>query len=360
VSNNHVIELNGNKYDALTGKIITGSVPSSRPDSTASTNKTIAKQSAHTSKAASTNHVSKVHRTTTRSSTLMRSAVKKPTVNPVHNVTAYRARPKQVQVSKSQKVVTSPAMGSIDPLRVARANHVPKNGLVSKFGHGSSQTVTLADVPVQSAPKQQAQASRRAANHAKSAASHRTENPFESALHAATSHEQPRLRKLRLHDRIARKLHIAPRTLLMSTGLLSVLAIGGFLAYTRVPSVAMKVAATKAGIHATLPTYQPAGFSLKGPIASAPGEISVNYKSNSDDRDFKLVQKTSSWNSETLLDNFVETSKQASYQTFQTRGRTIYIYDGGNATWVDGGIWYKIEGNTSLNSDQLLRIANSL
>jgi hypothetical protein len=98
---------------------------------------------------------------------------------------------------------------------------------------------------------------------------------------------------------------------------------------------------------------------LAGPIQYKPGEVTINYKTHSDDRGFNVVQKNSSWNSETLLDNFVSATNKP-YQTFQSNGRTIYIYDGNKATWVDGGIWYSIDGQSNLNSDQLLRIAASL
>jgi hypothetical protein len=72
-----------------------------------------------------------------------------------------------------------------------------------------------------------------------------------------------------------------------------------------------------------------------------------------------LSQRSSEWNSDALVQNFVATSRRA-YQSYQDNGKTIYIYEGNNATWVDGGVWYQIEGNASLNSDQLLRIAKSL
>lgn len=355
MSNNNVIELNGNTYDALTGKVISAGGSSGAKIAPI---RPTPKPGVHAS-GIKAQHVSKMHQKTVKSSTLMRSAVKKPVINPIRNVTAHKARPKHMDVPKSSKVTAPAIIGSIDPHRIARANHVPKSTHVSRFGRTSSKNVMLAEVPVQNAPRIRA-TPHHIHQQAKRAATPKTTNPFEHALKTATSHELPRLRRTRLHHRIAKKLHIAPRTLLISTGALSVLVIGGFLAYTRIPSVAMKVASTKAGMDATLPAYQPAGFSLRGPIATSPGEISLSYKSNSDQRDFKLTQKASAWNSEALLSNFVETAKQASYQTFQSAGRTIYIYDGSNATWVDGGIWYKIEGNSSLNSDQLLRIANSL
>jgi len=108
-----------------------------------------------------------------------------------------------------------------------------------------------------------------------------------------------------------------------------------------------------------MPSYKPGGFALSGPITYSTGKISVSYQSNSDNRSYRVTQSNSAWNSETLLDNFVAVNRRA-YQTFQDRGKTIYIYDGSNATWVDRGVWYQIEGASSLSSDQLLRIANSL
>ena len=119
------------------------------------------------------------------------------------------------------------------------------------------------------------------------------------------------------------------------------------------------LAATRAGLNASIPTYQPSGFSMAGPIEYEPGVVTLNFKSNSDERSFAVTQKNSSWNSETLLENFVFATKQP-YQTFQANGRTIYIYEGNKATWVDGGVWFNIDGKANLNSDQLLRIADSL
>ena len=74
---------------------------------------------------------------------------------------------------------------------------------------------------------------------------------------------------------------------------------------------------------------------------------------------FGLNQKASSWNSSALLDNFIQ-PKGKTYQTYQEQGKTIYIYDKASASWVSGGVWYQVTGNSSLNNDQLLSIANSL
>jgi len=122
----------------------------------------------------------------------------------------------------------------------------------------------------------------------------------------------------------------------------------------------MHVASARAGVHASLPSYQPAGFSFTGPIKYKPGQITISFKSNSDNqRNFSITQSASSWDSQTLLENYVTPTGQP-YQTDEVSGKTIYIYGTSNATWVDGGIWYNVQGNSSLNSAQLLRLADSI
>jgi hypothetical protein len=120
----------------------------------------------------------------------------------------------------------------------------------------------------------------------------------------------------------------------------------------------MRVASARSGVHGSLPGYQPAGFGLNGAISYKPGQITVSYKSTSDNRSFQITQSVSSWNSDTLRDSYVATN-HPSYQMVNPKGKTVYLYDS-NATWVDGGIWYRVEGDSQLNSDQLQNIANSL
>ena len=121
----------------------------------------------------------------------------------------------------------------------------------------------------------------------------------------------------------------------------------------------MRLASSKAGIKGSLPNYTPSGYAYKG-VETSPGEITVNFHSNSDQRSFEVKQKVSGWNSETLKSNYVAASSQP-YQSQQENGKTLFIYNNGSsATWVDGGVWYQIEGQNNLSSDQLVKIANSL
>jgi hypothetical protein len=122
----------------------------------------------------------------------------------------------------------------------------------------------------------------------------------------------------------------------------------------------MKVAANRAGFAATMPSYQPSGYSLSGPIAYSPGQVTVNFASNSDDRKFSLRQQPTTWDSDALLENYV-TKQSDNYLTYQDQGLSIYIFDGTSAAWVNGQKMYIIDGSSSqLDTDQILKLATSI
>ena len=97
----------------------------------------------------------------------------------------------------------------------------------------------------------------------------------------------------------------------------------------------------------------------RGILKYAPGEVTLSFHSNTDDRHFSVIQRASNWDSQTLRDDFVANSGHA-YHTLQAGGRTIYAFSQGNATWVNGGIWYQIIDNADLSTSQLLNLATSM
>jgi len=181
---------------------------------------------------------------------------------------------------------------------------------------------------------------------------------IENALARATAHEQTVHHKKK-RSRVARKLGVSSRAVAISSTVLAGVLLGGFFAVQNIPNLSMRVASARAGFNASLPGYNPSGFSFAGPINYNPGQVTVSYNSNTDDRNYKIIQRASNWNSDALLSNFVVASSQP-YQTYQDRGRTLFIYDDSNATWVDNGIWYQIEGKSQMTTDQLVRIASSM
>jgi hypothetical protein len=153
---------------------------------------------------------------------------------------------------------------------------------------------------------------------------------------------------LRRHSRLTTAL----------AGSLAVLVLGGYLTFINLPNISMRVAATRAGVAATLPSYHPDGYSFAGPIAYSPGQVAVSFKSNTNDHNFTITQKASNWDSQAVLDNYV--SRQTdSYLTYQEHGLTIYSFDN-KAAWVNGGLLYTMDGTGDLTSDQILHIATSM
>lgn len=346
----HTIELNGHLYDAVTGKMIQSTdTPSANKKHPAKTGQAVdgfthRKSSGHTHHVATPKTPHAAAKPVQRSQTLMRHTVQKPktVTSPSHSL--------------------SPVTHHLPATRLSRADQVKRSQLISKFGVGSTGIKThVAPLPVQSAPTESS-APPLDLHHAVAAVTRPTTTSashLTNAVHKAESHRQPKLRKTKLSHRTAKKLRVTPRAVHFGTAFLAVFILAGFIAYQNVPNLAMRVAATRAGIPANLPGYQPAGFSMNGGIKYSTGQITVSYRSNSDERAFQLTQKASDLDSETLRNRYVAVNNQL-YQTYQDKGKTIYIYDGSNAMWVDKGILYQIEGNSALNSDQLLRLAASL
>lgn len=282
-----------------------------------------------------------------KSKTLMRPAVKKPK----QIVEATTVPAKHTQLKKQ------------DPTRELRAASVPKSTLVSRFNHSATPEATIvkrqASLPVSPAPPMTEQIGSKVAQLATSTEAQvkHSVDIIEESLRNATAHLEVFEDKAKkgFLERFGFKHKGANIASLTVAGFLLV----GFFAYQNILNVEMRVAATRAGLSAHMPGYNPAGFSAANGVKSEPGKVAVTFTSNTDDKHYTLTQQASNWSSDSLLTNHVLASKQP-YQTYQDEGKTIYITDNSNATWVNGGVWYKIDGNASLTSDQLLRIANSL
>jgi hypothetical protein len=360
------IEINGKKYDALTGKLISNSsVQTAQSTPVTYTSNTgivdgfkrprksnVARQTAK--------HASK---TAQRSKTLVRSSVKKPK-------TVASPAEKLAQQSLRKKLGTPHS-------RVQNAKHSERSPSISKFQAQSAKSSVLKKTtnhPVKPAPMKQGivasvgrpapvvSAPPVAKTHAKPQPTHRskaTEKLIEAALTNAHSHTEPTHKVPKKRSKLIGKLGISSKSAAMSSAVLAGVLLGGFFAIQNVPNLAMRVAATRAGFDATMPGYQPSGFSFKGPINYNSGQVTVSFRSNTDTREYDLTQRSSNWNSDALLANYIiDENKQ--YQTYTDRGRTLYIYDGSNATWVDNGIWYQVEGQSNMTTDQLIRIAASI
>jgi hypothetical protein len=350
----NIIELNGKKYDAVSGVIVDAAKPTSRsrpvidsimtakpllvsyPKTTVAD--PVAKRMSQP-RTSSASHIT-AHQPE-RPKTLMRRSVHKP------------------QPSQAAKIkVVAPGLANADLVmptssyhKLARSKQVNRHGVINRFTDMNAQPIAVPAAPRTKPTALPAGYNQQASPIAKSVPSghERSQDLFDKAMASAHSHEQTFVQK---HP----GLHRGQVALLASA--FAIIFLGGFLMYHSVPSMSLGVASAKAGFHASLPGYSPPGFSL-GHFNYGPGSVTVNYHSNSDDRKFSVVQRVSSWDSAALLASFVKVTKQT-YQTYQISGRTVYLYGDNNATWVDGGIWYVVNGDTGLSANQVLKMASSI
>lgn len=333
----HIIELNGKRYDATTGQMITSSPVPPTPQPAAP------KPRPHVSRKG-VDGFGMAHHKTQKSKTLMRGSVQKPEA------------PKKIQgLSSGQGKDLASARHAKpgSPAKLNKAMQIAQSSLIRRFN--KDNTTPLDDTKLNDKPAKVARV------QAVATATAVVVDPLSRGLAQATSHQEAKTKRPHRHARVARRLRLSPKFLSGASLGLALLLIGGFFAWMNVANISMRLASTRSGVNGSLPAYQPSGFSLNGGIGYKPGQISFTYKSNSDERNFKIIQSTSSWNSETLAHNvFGDATCKGRCQIVPDRGKTIYLYEGSNATWVDGGIWYKIEGDSKLNSDQLLNIAASL
>ncbi len=335
------IELNGKLYDARTGKIITEQQPKTSTAHTAPkrTNGNVVdgfvRRPQHT--AAATHKPKPATARTTphhvatkleKSKTLMRPAVKKP-------------KPVVAKATPINKDVAD---------RHIRASVTPRSTAIRRFNPDAvSHRVVKKAAPLEVIKPTVASQVARAATS--------SVDIIEESLRNASAHLETfegRIAKESLLVRSGFRNKAANLATLSFAGLL----LFGFFAYQNLTGIEMRVAATRSGVAASLPGYSPAGYSPAKKVESAPGRVSLTFTSNTNDKKFTVTQQASNWSSDSLLTNHVLASKTP-YQTYQNEGKTVYIFDNSNATWVSGGVWYKIDGNASLTSDQLLRVASS-
>jgi hypothetical protein len=195
-----------------------------------------------------------------------------------------------------------------------------------------------------------------APHHAQPSRSPSEDDIFERAIAHATSHEQPAPKES--HQQKAKRAgRKHKRSLSILASVLLVVVLGSFIFWQNRADVELQLAAARSGVAASMPAYRPSGFAVKG-LTYSPGTVTIGFRSPSN-QNYSVVQKTSNWDSQTLLENYVATSGQP-YNAYQAAGRTVYVYGNGDATWVNGGIWYQVNDSGTLNKNQLIDLATSM
>lgn len=146
--------------------------------------------------------------------------------------------------------------------------------------------------------------------------------------------------------------------LALSCAAVAVFAIVYFV-NLNMPNVSLKVAAMQTGINASYPSYVPRDYSISS-ITSENKKIVLDFKNDQTGEKYSLVEETSSWDSNALLNNYVKSTYNDNYSTVKEQGLTIYL-SGSNAVWVNGGVMYRIISDDGVLSNKQIRsIASSL
>lgn len=345
-----IIELNGHKYDALTGKRLSTVPAHSKPKMM---DVAPVAKNPHTphSKTPST----KVHSTLQTSKTLMRHAVKKPA--PAKIVSEVKAtHPSHKATSHAPRSVITPKKTSFKHVEVQ------KSPAISRFGqslarpvHDSTNHDQASHHPVHT-PKEPPviQPAYKPTT---------AEDLIQKSLNAIKEPQKPLTHKrIKLRHRAAKRLHVSSKVINLASGGLAVLLLSGFFAYQNIPNLAVRYAGMKAGINASLPDYHPSAFQVNKSVKYSPGQIVINYTSNTDDRSYVVTQKKTDW-TQSDLEGFMAKESGKSPQTYATENGTIYIQNDNSrvtASTIEDGVLKNISGDSSLNTDQVIKIVSSM
>ncbi|HXY17956.1 MAG TPA: DUF4367 domain-containing protein [Candidatus Nitrosopolaris sp.] len=353
--NTSIIELNGNKYDAVTGQLlgavkrVAGQVKPVAGVIDGFVRKPVAAIAAK--QPTPGRKVQKAGRRPQKSRTLMRGAVAK-----------YAEARKTVPGLRLKARSDRPKAGQL-----LRAKVVGRTDRISRFGAAGNVMKSEALVG-QVLPPAVARSSRGSSSASSAQAMpslvasispHRLERLLDEALLRADSHREMLKRQLAGNSPWGR-IKLMPRWLSVGASLLVVLLLGGFFAWQNIPQVSMRVAASKAHISAAVPAYTPSGFRFAAPASNIAKAVTISYQAAGDSgQKYSISQQASSWDSSTLASSVNSQSDQV--QTSQVNGTTVYIYGSdNNAAWVDNGILHTLKDQANLSVDQIKDIVGSM
>lgn len=145
-------------------------------------------------------------------------------------------------------------------------------------------------------------------------------------------------------------------TIFATAGAMAVVA--GLGIYVAMPTISVKMAASKAGITTNTP-YIPSGFTIDGEVASADGHMTINYRSKNGGDGYSVSIKENDTDTQGSLRRRIAELYSSGYRTEQSGDKTLLRYDG-KVTWLDDGIEYTINTNNYLDTDEITSIVDSL
>jgi hypothetical protein len=384
VGNPQHIKLNGNLYDPATGRQLNpkDQQKENNPNMEARSHQAIdgiigpkrgfnhhikkVIQNAHTS-----NESQKIEhkiapnasRPAQHSRTLMRQSVKKP--RPINDTFPNN----KTQISHRDKLREQFSnIADSTPIikqTVAHANAIPRHKFVTRFGENVARPHQAIKQAIAAEPQPVDIHSKRLEQLAHQ--EKQIEKPSDiddytlNALKRADAFKEIDQKKKPFYAKAADKLNVKTRTFFILVSVVVLLIVVGGALYGFKNNIAFYIAERKIGLNSHLPNYTLPGFSVASIKAIDEGTASatllVRYQSNSDVRDYEIVERSSKWDSETLLNAVVIPSTNDGYKTTDVSGRTLYTFST-DTEWVDGGVYYTLINNADLTTDQIAQIVN--
>ncbi len=323
-----IIQINGNLYDAASGRMVTNANTRSMD--------IVAQPKTHQRPVSHAHTISARQHRTEKSHTLMRKAVRKPSL-----------------MNDVQPKSTAPVVQD----RAYRASSTTQNSVVSRFA--ATQTLTPrhdANLKPVQAPQSPTHAP--ALQFRTTSNTHTAESFVAQQLEVATTPAESPFKKKPLHHRVHAK---AAQHKILTTGsvLASLSILVGLLTYLSMPTIALSMASKKSGLSIHRPSSIPSTYSMDNKIYAIPGQITINYTSRTSDRKFALTLQKYDSSLETLKQDVV-TRTHGQYQEYTLHGNTIYLYNSGQAEWANNGIRYSIQGQPGFTADQVAAISATL
>jgi len=289
------------------------------------------------------NHT-KAH-TLQHSQTLMRTAVQRPAPS-FHKQVATKAA---LQHSVPSLIVPKKSVASLDAGRLARAQTTSRSPLVA---HHASQVhsiqPTFTTLSVQPTPSK--------APEAMPPPPMPTNKPtdiFEHALANATGFIDTKAHHA--HFKKKARAHVAS----MAAGTLALLVIAGFAAYQNTPGLQLRVAGMRAGIATSMPNFKAAGFAYNG-VKAGDGKVTVGFSGASGN--YQLTQQATNLSSSEMIQNigYTDASGIPDYTVVRAGNTPVYRFSNTAATWVKSGQWYQVNGTGNLTDQQLKTLAQNV
>lgn len=279
--------------------------------------------------------------------TLMRTVVKKPVPSFKQQTNVQSA----LQHTVPSLIKPKTSINSINPRRLERAKTILRSSVIQH--HAAEQPllgipVSVQEVPVREMP---VQAPAPQAHEAAQTPIDIFEHAIKNATHFRDAHAHKQFRK-------KQRLHLAT----MTAGGFALLLLVGVIFYQSTPGLQYKMASARAGVSASMPNVAAAGYNLVGVSNEADGKVVVTFTSPSSGARYQLSEQASNWSNDELLNNIATVSANGlpDYGALPDGNVTIYRFGTTSAVWLNNGTLYSLSGNRPISDAKVESLVNHL